>query len=66
LPQGKEQALYETITPVNTFRLIFDEYFNARLGFVEDKNYYSSSSHPYKFIDVTGQMQLPCKVDENK
>jgi hypothetical protein len=66
LPQGKEQALYETITPVNTFRLIFDEYFNARLGFVEDKNYYSSSSHPYKFIDVTGQMQLPCKVEENK
>jgi hypothetical protein len=66
LPQGKERMLYETITPVNTFRLIFDEYFNAQMGFVEDRNYYSSSSHPYKYVDVTEQMELPCKVVENK
>jgi hypothetical protein len=66
LPQGKEQALYETITPVNTFRLIFDEYFNSRLGFLADRSYYSSSSHPYKFIDVSGQTELPCIVVEIK
>jgi hypothetical protein len=66
LPQGKERKLYETITPVNTFRLIFDEYFNAHLGFVEERNYYSSSSHLYKYVDVTAKIELPCQIVENK
>jgi hypothetical protein len=39
LPDGGEQQLYPTITPVNTFRVIFDRYFGAHLGLLPDKSY---------------------------
>ena len=58
LPYGNEDVFYEGITPVNTFRIIFNEYFNASYQILEDRMYY----HPYgvtgvytdvKFQDVT-------------
>jgi hypothetical protein len=39
LPDGRMDLLYPTITPVNTFRLIFDHYFGSDLGLVEDISY---------------------------
>jgi hypothetical protein len=33
------EDLYESISPVNTFRLIFDQYFGTRYGFLEDITY---------------------------
>jgi tetratricopeptide (TPR) repeat protein len=39
LPGQGEDKLYETITPVNSFRLIFDHYFGTQLGLLEDKSY---------------------------
>ena len=39
LPDGGEQKLYPTITPVNTFRVIFDQYFGAHLALLPDKSY---------------------------
>ena len=33
--------LYETITPVNVFRIIFDRHFGAHYGQLEDRNYWS-------------------------
>jgi hypothetical protein len=35
---GQNTKLYSTITPVNTFRLIFDQYFNGNYGLIEDKS----------------------------
>jgi hypothetical protein len=35
-------ALYESISPVNTFRLIFDTYFGSGYGFLEDVTYDNS------------------------
>jgi hypothetical protein len=35
---GQNTNLYSTITPVNTFRLIFDKYFNGNYGLLEDKS----------------------------
>ncbi len=40
LPGEAGERLYDTITPVNTFRLIFDAYFGGRLGLLEDRSYY--------------------------
>lgn len=66
LPRNAYQSLYENITPVNTFRLIFDNYFNTRLGFLMDRNYYSSSSYPYKFTEVSGRIEDSCKFVDAK
>lgn len=53
----KYDKLYPEITPVNTFRVIFDQYFNAQLPILEDKNYFSLWNTPYEFVDVTDQIK---------
>ncbi len=39
-PGVDNNNLYPTITPVNTFRLIFDTYFGAQLSLLNDKSYF--------------------------
>jgi len=39
LPAGGKQALYATISPVNTFRLVFREYFGVECGLLPDTIY---------------------------
>jgi hypothetical protein len=43
------------MTPVNTFRLIFNEYFGADLPMLEDHSYaiIDGSKHIYDFFEVT-------------
>ena len=53
LPSEGKKLLYESITPVNTFRVIFNYFFNANFKLLEDKSYFSTWSRPYEFIDVT-------------
>jgi hypothetical protein len=53
LPNSSEILLYDDITPVNTFRIIFNHYFGTDFELLKDKCYFSTWSHPYKFIDVT-------------
>lgn len=52
LPEGGEQMLYPTITPVNFFRMIFDYYFDMDYGLVEDKRFYSENDNPYDLHEV--------------
>ncbi|MEX2161883.1 MAG: hypothetical protein WD751_08220 [Anaerolineales bacterium] len=47
---GHQEQLYPSITPVNTFRLIFDTIFGTEYGLLEDLGYYSTSDD---FFDVT-------------
>ncbi|MCR4305718.1 MAG: hypothetical protein NUV73_01380 [Candidatus Daviesbacteria bacterium] len=59
LPDLKENPIYPTITPVNTFRVIFNNYFNAKYPLLEDKNYaFEDKESYYKFIDVTEKLGL--------
>ena len=58
LPQVKKDELPSLITPVNTFRLIFNRYFGTTLPFLEDKSYIiRDTDHPYVFIDVTDRLK---------
>lgn len=59
-PDGDYRMLYPSITPVNSFRVILNQYFGAQLGLLEDKNYYATWASPYLFTDVTDQSHLPC------
>ncbi len=57
LPDGGEAALYPSITPVNSFRIVLNQLFNAGLELLPDKNYFTTWKHPYEFIDVTDKVQ---------
>jgi hypothetical protein len=46
---GHTDLLYPTISPVNTFRLIFDTYFGTDYGLLPDTSYYSPVPNIYEF-----------------
>ena len=50
------EKLYADLTPVNTFRLLFNAYFDAGLQLLPDNSYYSEYQTPYNFTDVTGSV----------
>jgi hypothetical protein len=49
---GSETELYPTISPVNTFRVIFNEYFGGKYDMLEDKSYFSPVPKLYDFSEV--------------
>lgn len=54
LPGGGDALLYETITPVNTFRIIFNYYFGTNYELLDDQSYYAEPwITPYKFTNLT-------------
>ncbi len=52
LPGMDPKLLYDTITPVNTFRLILSQYFNMDLPLLDDRSYLSSYSDPFSVEEV--------------
>ncbi len=50
LPGLDQSLLYPAISPVNTFRLLFREYFGAELELLEDKSFWNTWRRPYRFI----------------
>jgi hypothetical protein len=51
---GVEQGVfYPSITPVNSFRLLFNLYFGTNLALLPDKYYYQYPEAIYRFIDLT-------------
>ena len=49
LPGGGGQRIYPSITPVNSFRVIFDQYFGGNYKLLEDRSYYSSETRQFDF-----------------
>ena len=49
LPGMEETDLYDTISPVNSFRFIFNRYFNFQHELLEDIAYFSNYQDPYSF-----------------
>lgn len=53
-----EEFLYPSITPVNSFRIIFDHYFGTDYGSLPDESYIVEDTlHPYRFINVTDRVK---------
>jgi len=57
LPSGGDHLLYDSMTPVNTFRLIFNFYFNTTYELLNGRTYYSTYTRPYEFINVTDKVK---------
>jgi hypothetical protein len=49
LPGASSEVFYPSISPVNTFRLVLNEYFNGDYEYLEDINYASNDSDPFDF-----------------
>ena len=58
-PDRNYRALYPGITPVNSFRVVLNTYFDAKLPLLPDRNYFSTWSHPLEFTEVTSAVRAP-------
>ncbi len=56
---GIDASLPARLSPVNTFRLILNEYLGADLEMLPDRSYYTVLTHPYHYFDVTDPERLP-------
>ena len=52
VPQEVRDALYDEISPVNTFRILFNVLFDTQLPLLPDKSYYTSLNKPYRFVEA--------------
>ncbi len=53
LPSSPPDLVYPSITPVNTFRTIFNFYFGTQLKILPDRGYYFQKvENRYEFVDV--------------
>lgn len=52
LPEGGDRALYPGITPVNSFRVVLNRYFDADLELLPDRSYRGTWKRPYHFEEV--------------
>jgi hypothetical protein len=60
LPGVEKSSLPTDISPVNSFRFIFNTYFNSDLVLLPNRQYFSTSAHFFEFTDVTGQTRAAC------
>jgi hypothetical protein len=52
-PDLDHTGLYPEITPVNSFRVLFNSYFGTEFELLPDANYLSTSTEPFNFVNVT-------------
>jgi hypothetical protein len=52
-----KQLLHPTITPVNSFRVVLNTYFNGQFQLLPDKNYPTTRSKAYYDIDQAEQLE---------
>ena len=56
-PDSDYRALYATVTPVNTFRIIFNKYFETRFEIIKDEIYVNKDKNNMtEFKNVTNQI----------
>ena len=52
-------SFYASITPVNIFRVLFDEYFNGSFGLLPDKSYFSAGGMYFNFQEIPNSCSQP-------
>ena len=57
LPMDGFEGLYDGMTPVNTFRVLFNGLFGTNYELLQDESYFSTWKHPYRFINVTADLE---------
>jgi len=58
LPNADKSVLYPSISPVNSFRLVFNLYFRTNFELLPDESYaFVDENHIYKFFNVTDKVK---------
>jgi hypothetical protein len=55
LPGGGDKMLYDSITPVNTFRVIFNYYFHANFSLLDDTSYMPGDNTLMNYTNITDE-----------
>jgi hypothetical protein len=53
----RNNGLYMSITPVNSFRYIFNQYSEKKMELLPDKSYFAKITLPYDYTDVTERLE---------
>ena len=64
-PDQEYGALYPAITPVNSFRIVFNQYFGTDLPILEDLSYYATWRKPYVYTDISDKIGPTCELPED-
>ena len=59
LPDEEYTDFYDTMTPVNTFRVILNRHFGTQYDLLPDKTFFSIVSRPYEFVEITFEERAP-------
>ena len=65
LPGVERNSVPMDLSPVNSFRFIFNQYFQTKLEILPNRQYFSTNVNFYQFTDVTGQTQSTCKANSD-
>jgi len=57
---NSKKLLYPTITPVNTFRAVFNTYFNGQFDLLPDQNYYSPDKNDIYNVTFYQNQSIEC------
>jgi hypothetical protein len=52
-----ENQLYDSMSPVNTFRIILNSLFQTNLPLLQDRSFYSNRDEPYRWKEVTSKLK---------
>lgn len=64
VPDEIREGLYESITPVNTFKVIFNRYFGTKLKLLKDKTFFTYCySSTYQPVEVPDEKYLPTGLE---
>lgn len=63
LPDANPQVIPPNLSAVNLFRIIFNQYFQADLPLLENRQYYFKDKiYLYRFVDVTSRVDDECSL----
>lgn len=62
VPKEVQNRLEPGITPVNSFRILYSELFGLKLPLLPNQSWYSAYAEPYKFTEVTKEVDTPSSV----
>ena len=63
----EEAGLYPSITPVNSFRVVLNAYFNTDLPLLPDRIFaHRSQQHFYEFFEVTDVLEQPSRGGQDR
>ncbi len=64
LPGVDTHVLYPTISPVNSFRVVFNEYFDAGMPLLPDRTWRQISDlQPFAFDEITNQLTVMARAE---